>query len=213
MATECIECSLLVGLLCAMFLYPLDSRFIFFFIFWESTWVSWMLLSHGFVRICYSYWILKYKSHGKTNIEVQLCAEYNIVLIFGFWCTSTVYLILICFQVCAAWFLWVLYWVYSWAEEKTYQFVPWIQVLHKAAPAKACWCYNEQLCHQMTQYSWDLVQLEMSAMIISILLLAKSTISDRNRITFTEWIWAIIIFTFACVIEICFHHRNEAEDK
>jgi hypothetical protein len=73
----------------------------------------------------------------------------------------------------------VLYWVYSWAEEKTYQFVTWIQVLHKAAPAKACWCYNKQLCHQMTQYSWDLVQPKAQFQIETRQLLLTVNLSDN----------------------------------
>ena len=49
------------------FFNPLDSLFDIHFIFWESTWVSGMLLSHGFNRTCYSYWILKYNHYmGKT---------------------------------------------------------------------------------------------------------------------------------------------------
>uniref|UniRef100_A0A0A9GI48 Uncharacterized protein n=1 Tax=Arundo donax TaxID=35708 RepID=A0A0A9GI48_ARUDO len=43
--------------------------------------------------------------------------------------------------------------IYSRAEEKTNQYVTWIQVLYKAAPAKECWSYHRQFCHQMTQFT------------------------------------------------------------
>jgi uncharacterized protein YhhL (DUF1145 family) len=87
-----------------------------------------------------------------SSLDSSLCANSSNAPIFSvFHMLASTLLNFEMSQVCATWLFRVLNWIYPWAEEKTYQLVPWIQVLHKAAVAKACWDYRQQFCHQVTQ--------------------------------------------------------------